>query len=132
MAILQDLRYGFRGLGRSRLHSSIAIATLAVGIGATSAMFSVLHAVLLLRPPYQEPDRLVSLRQKFPQIGEAWLSTSPSEFTDYRDRARAFQGLAGYEHATFDLTGGSEPVRVEAERVTFPLFSLLGVSPAAG
>jgi putative ABC transport system permease protein len=130
--MLRDLRYGLRVLARSRAHTAIAILTLAVGVGATSAVFSVMNAVLLRQPPYQEPDRLVTLRQRFPQIGELWLSTSPAEYIDYRDRARSFSSIAGYESVTFNLTGGSEPLRVEAQRVTHTLFAVLGVSPIAG
>jgi predicted permease len=105
---------------------------LALGIGVNTAMFSEINAVLLREPPYSEPDRLVTLRQKFPQIGDLSLATSPAEYLDYRDRSRAFTSMAGYEDVAFDLTGGREPVRIEAQRVTHTLFATLGVSPLAG
>jgi putative ABC transport system permease protein len=105
---------------------------LALGIAVSTAMFSVIHAVLLREAPYPGADRLVTLRQKFPLMGEGLLGTSPAEYLDYRDRARAFSSMAGYQNAAFILTGGSEPVRIEAQRVTYTLFSTLGVTPIAG
>jgi putative ABC transport system permease protein len=130
--VLQDIQYAVRVLARSRTHSVLAVLMLALGIGVNTAMFSVIDAVLLRKAPYREPDRLVSLRQKFPQIGDVSLATSPAEYLDYRDRSRAFVSMAGYEDAAFNLTGGSEPARIQALRVTYSLFSTLGVSPEAG
>ncbi len=130
--ILQDLRYGVRVLARNRSHTAIAICMLALGIGVNTAMFSVIDTVLLKRPPYRDADQLVTLRQKFPRIGELSISTSPAEYIDYRDRTRAFESVAGYEGVTFNLTGGSEPLRLDAQRTTHTLFQVLGVSPLLG
>jgi putative ABC transport system permease protein len=130
--VLQDTQYAVRVLARSRTHSVLAVLMLALGIGVNTAMFSVIDAVLLRKAPYREPDRLVSLRQKFPQIGDVSLATSPAEYLDYRDRSRAFVSMAGYEDAAFNLTGGSEAARIQALRVTYSLFSTLGISPEAG
>jgi putative ABC transport system permease protein len=132
MTAIHNLRYAARMLARSRTHTVLAVAMLALGIGVNTAMFSVINAVLLRPSPYREPDRLVSLRQKFPQIGDLWLATSPAEYIDYRDRTRVFSSVAGYEDIPFDLTGGTEPVRIHAQRVTYSLFETLGVSPFAG
>src|SRR5262249_35212209 len=82
--------------------------------------------------PYGDPDRLVTLREYFPKIGELALGASPAEYVDYRDRARAFSAVAAYEDVERDLTGGPEPLRVRAGRVTQTLFSTLGVSPVLG
>jgi putative ABC transport system permease protein len=130
--VLQDIQYAIRVLMRSRTHTALAVLMLALGIGVNTAMFSVINAVLLRKPPYRDPDRLVTLRQKFPQLGDLWLSTSPAEYIDYRDRTRVFSAVAGYEDVAFDLTGGSEPARVEAGRVTHTLFETLGVAPLVG
>jgi putative ABC transport system permease protein len=132
MTVVQQIQYAARVLARSRTHTVLAVAMLALGIGANTAMFSVIHTVLLRRSAYREPDRLVTVRQKFPQIGDIWLATSPGEYIDYRDRTRVFSSMAGYEDIAFDLTGGSQPVRIPAQRVTRTLFETLGVAPIAG
>jgi predicted permease len=132
MVMLQDVRYALRSLGRSRTYTILAVLMLALGIAVSTAMFSVIHAVLLRGTPYPDADRLVTLRQKFPLMGEGLLGTSPAEYVDYRDRARGFSSMGGYESAAFILTGTSEPVRIEAQRVTHTLFSTLGVAPIAG
>ncbi len=128
----QDVRYGLRTLKRNPAFAAVAIGTLGLGIGVNTAMFSVLDAVLLRKPPFQDPDRLVTLRQSFPKIGELAVNAAPAEYLDYRDRTRAFSSMAGYEEAVFDLTGGDEPARVTGARVTHTLFSTLGVSAVAG
>ncbi len=128
----QDVRYAFRAARQNPLFAAVAVFTLALGIGVNTAMFSVINTVLLRKPPYSEPERLVMVRQQFPKLGEVSLGASPAEYLDYRDRNRAFSSIAGYEDAVFDLTGGIEPVRIQAERVTHTLFSTLGVSPVAG
>lgn len=131
-SILRDFGYAFRVLMKTRTHTALAVTMLAFGIGVNAAMFGVIDAVLLRGAPYREPDRLVALRQKFPQIGDVSLATSPAEYIDYRDRNRTFASVAGYEDAAFNLTGGSEPARIRAQRVTHSLFSTLGVAPMAG
>jgi putative ABC transport system permease protein len=130
--VLQDIHYAVRVLARSRTQTVLAIVMLALGIGVNTAMFSAIDAVLLRKPPYLEANRLVTLRQKFPQIGNLWLATSPAEYLDYRDRTRVFAAVAGYEDIAFDLTGGKEPVRIQAQRVTHTLFDTLGVPATVG
>jgi len=131
-ALSQDLRFALRSSRRNPVFTAVAVLTLALGIGVDTAMFSVLDAVLLRELPYDDPGRLVTLRQMFPRIGELALGTSPAEYLDYRDRTPAFASVAGYEAVTMDLTGEGEPVRVQAQRVTHTLFSTLGVVPLAG
>jgi predicted permease len=129
---LQDLRYAVRSAKRTPFVAAAAVLTLGLGIGVNTALFSVLNTVLLRQPAYTEPERLVAVRQKFPKMSELTLGAAPAEFVDYRDRNRVFSSIAGYEDTAFDLTGGSEPVRVPAQRVTHTLFSTLGVAPFAG
>ena len=131
-SVSQDLRFALRSFRRSPLFAAIAVLTLALGIGVDTAMFSILDAVLLRELPYTDPGRLVTLRQMFPKIGELALGTSPAEYLDYRDRASSFASVAGYEAVAMDLTGEGEPVRVQAQRVTYTLFTTLGVAPLAG
>jgi len=130
--LLLDVRYAARGFGRNRTFTAIAILTLALGIGVNTAVFSMINSVLLRKPAYSDFERLVTLRQKFPKLGDVSLGASPAEYLDYRDRVRTFSSIAGYENAVFDLTSGQEPARVEAARVTYTLFSTLGVLPLAG
>jgi putative ABC transport system permease protein len=132
MMLVQNIRHAARALAKNRTHTVLAVAMLALGIGVNTAMFSVINAVLLRESPYREPDRLVTIRQKFPLIGDIALATSPAEYIDYRDRTRVFSSIAGYEDLAFDLTGASEPLRVQAHRVTHTLFETLGVAPIAG
>jgi predicted permease len=128
----QDLRYALRTARKSPGFTSVAVLTLALGIGVNTAVFSVVHTVLLREPPYAAPDRLVALHQKFPKQGEISLGTCPAEYLDYRDRNLAFSSLAGHESVVFDLTGAAEPLQVQAQRATYNLFSTLGVAPFAG
>ena len=128
----QDLRYALRTARREPGFAAVAVLTLALGIGMNTAVFSVVNTILLRKPPYADPDRLIALHQKFPKAGDISLGACPAEYLDYRDRTRAFSAFAGYEDGVFDLTGDSEPVHVQAERVTHTLFSTLGVAPLIG
>ena len=128
----QDVRYAARAAVRQRAFSIVAVATLALGIGATTAIFSVINTILLSDPPYSDPAKIVTLHQAFTGLGEGRMNAAPAEYLDYRDRTKAFASIAGYEDAAFDLTGGTEPVRIQAARVTSSLFPTLGVAPTAG
>jgi predicted permease len=130
--LAQDLRYAVRALRKNPGFAAIAVGTLALGIGGNTAVFSLVNAVLLGKPPYASPDRLVTLQQKFPRQGDLNLGSSPAEFLDYRDRSRAFSSIAGYESEVFDLTAGTEAARVQAWHVSASLFSTLGVNPIVG
>ncbi|HTS24897.1 MAG TPA: ABC transporter permease [Bryobacteraceae bacterium] len=130
--VAQDLRYAVRAARKAPGFTAIAVLTLALGIGVNTAVFSVIDAVLLRRPDYRDPGRLVSLHQRFPRQSDATIGACPGEFLDYRDRSRAFSSVAGYEDEVYDLTGGGEPLQVPALRATHTLFSTLGVAPFAG
>jgi predicted permease len=117
-----DLRYGARMLMKRPGFTSIAVLTLALGIGANTAIFSVVYGVLLRPLPYPEPDRLVILGR----------SISPANIAMYRDQNRVFEKFAAYNLAGFNLTGLDQPQRVRAANVTFDLFDLLRVQPLIG
>jgi predicted permease len=129
---IQDLRSGVRQMMKNRLFTAAAVATLGIGIGANTAVFSIINAVLLSDLPYADPGRLIALTQSFPAIGEARLGVSPPEYLDYRDRARVFASIAGYSRTTFDLTGDGDSEPIDAVQATGSLFSTLGVSPHIG
>jgi predicted permease len=128
----QDLRYGVRMLIKKPGFTLIAVITLALGIGANTAIFSVVNAVLLRPLQYSDPDRLVQVWQNFPQSGANQVTVSAPEFLDYKDQNRVFERMAAFRPQGYILTGGSEPERIFGARVSADLFPLLGVAPALG
>jgi predicted permease len=132
--MLADLRYALRTLARSPAYTAVAIVVLALGIGANTAMFSVVHAVLLSSLPYAKPDRLVMLWMRFTGIGvpkdQNWVSAP--EFTDLRQHSQAFSHLAAIDGESFNIRVGDRPERVEGAAVSPSLFPLLGVQPMLG
>jgi predicted permease len=130
--VWQDLRYGARMLRTNPGFTSIAVITLALGIGANTAIFSVVNAVLLRPLQYSDPDRLVQVWQNFPQLGANQVTVSAPEFLDYKGQNRVFERMAAFRPQGYILTGGSEPERIFGARVSADLFPLLGVAPALG
>jgi predicted permease len=131
--LIQDLRYGARVLLKDPGFTFVAVLTLALGIGANSAIFSVVNAVLLRPLPYQEPARLAMLWTDDSQRGIHEEGTSFPNFEDWRNQSRLFTDLAICTRGNpVNLTGEDEPERVAGERVSANLFSLLGVAPALG
>jgi hypothetical protein len=130
--VLQDIRYGWRMLARNPGFSAIAVLTLAIGIGASTAIFSVVDTVLLRPLPYQQPDRLVVVSETLPKMSSDEIGVSAGEYQDYRDRNHSFSQVAAYESAGFNLTGEGQPSRVNAAALSASAFPLLGVSPEFG
>ena len=127
---LQDVKFGARALGRHRAFAIISIATLALGIGANAAIFSVVNAVLRRPLPWREPDRAVMIWSRWTAFDKTWVSEG--EVNDYRRRSRTLEEIAAWSEGQVNLTGDGEPERVSAASVTANLFSTLGVVPAAG
>ncbi|HEV2663341.1 MAG TPA: ABC transporter permease [Blastocatellia bacterium] len=130
--MIQDLRFGVRMLLKHPGFTLIAVITLALGIGANTAIFSVVNAVVLRPLPYPEPERLIRLWESNPGRGWPEFSASAPNFADWRKQQTVFEQLAAYEFATFNITGGDEPERVAALGVTANLFPTLGTPPALG
>jgi putative ABC transport system permease protein len=130
--IKQDLRYGLRILRKSPGFALVAVLTLALGIGANTAVFSVIDTVLFRPLPYHEPDRLVLVSETESVAPTDELGVAAQEYLDYRDQNRSFSNVAAFESAGFNLTGEGEPLRVRAARVTASMFPTLGVSPTLG
>ncbi len=128
----QDVRYGLRGLRHNPGFAAVVILTLALGIGANTAIFSVVQGVLLRPLPYAEPGRLVTLNQSAPKAGRPALGFSVPDFTDFRERTRAFSALSEYHSMWFILLGREEPERVQTGVVSDNFFDLLGVKPLHG
>ncbi len=128
--VAQDLRFGARALRRSPGFSAIAIVTLALGIGANAAIFSVVNAVLLRPLPWTEPDRAVMIWSKWTAFDKTWVSTG--EVVDYRRRSTTLAEVAAWSEGQVNLTGGGEPERLPAGSVTANLFTTLGVTAQLG
>jgi predicted permease len=131
-SVLQDIRYGWRVLVKSPSFTLIAVLTLAIGIGASTAIFSVVDTVLLRPLPYQQPERLVMVTESLPGMTMGEVGVAAGEYQDYRDRNHSFSQIAAYESAGFNLTGASQPLRINAASVSASVFPLLGVAPELG
>jgi putative ABC transport system permease protein len=130
--LLQDLRYGLRTLAKNPAFTAIAIVALALGIGANSAIFSVVDAVLLRPLPFKNPNRLVMLWENAAHLGFPRDTPSPANFLDWQKQATSFTAMAAMFERSFNLTGVGEPERLEGRRVSANLFELLGVSARLG
>ena len=129
-SLLQDVRYGFRMLAKAPTFSLIAILTLALGIGANTAIFSVVNGVLLNPLPFHDPHQLVSVFEEIPNFKNG--SISYPNFIDWRRMNRTFETLAVYRSVGFTLSGNGEPERLHGEMISNGFFELLGVNPALG
>jgi predicted permease len=128
----QDVRYGTRMLRRNRSFTVVAVATLALGIGASTAMFSVVNAVLLRPLPFHDPDRLVAIWIADPSRDIREAGTSFPTVVDWRTQNRRFADLAIWTTAAARIRAGGDPERVATGFVSASLFSVLGVTPAIG
>ena len=127
-----DLRYAARSLRKHRGFTAVVLATLALGIGANAAIFSVVNAVLLRPLPYEGADRIAVIWGDLHRPGVNEIPASAGEYADYRDRSHAFEHVAAYDTAGFTVTGGGDPEEVDGAVVTASLFPLLGVSAQVG
>jgi putative ABC transport system permease protein len=128
----QDLRAAVRGCLRNRGFAVAVILTIALGIGANTAIFSVVHAVVLRPLPYSQGDELVILRQQRPRAGIAAQGFSALELEDYRAQATSLDAVVEYHNMWFVLLGRGEPERVQTGVVSWNYFDLFGVRPVAG
>src|SRR5215510_12610460 len=126
----QDLRYGARMLLKKPGFTLIAVITLALGIGANTAIFSVVNAVVLRPLPYRDPDRLVHVYRMQPPVERS--PVSPPAYLDFAAEQQVFESFAAHYGETFNLTDIDEAERVIGRRVTANFFELFGVSPARG
>jgi predicted permease len=129
---IRELKFAARSLSKRPGYSAAAIVTLALGIGANVAIFTVINAVLLRPLPYPEADRIVMIRHHAPGINFPELQSSPGLIDHYRESARTITGVAGYEVRAFNLAGNGAPDRVRAIAVTPGLFETMAVRPILG
>ena len=129
----QDLRHGARALARNLGFTSIAVVTLALGIGANTAIFSVVNSVLLQPLPYKDPGQLVFVWTTMVSQGVPISGSAPPDFREFRVRNQVFSGVAAYAYTNFNLTApGEEPLRPRGASVSPDLFAVLGVNPFLG
>ncbi len=130
--MLNDLRYAVRQLTKNPGFTAVAVLTLALGIGATTAIFSVVYAVLLRPLPYREPERLVQLYETGLRAGGSRDWVSFPHFLDWRRQNQVFEDVGAYRYWVFTVTGGEAPESVIGLQVTSGIFNVLGVSPLLG
>ena len=132
----QDLRYGARLLGKAPVFTAVAVVALALGMGATTAIFSVVDAVLLQPLPFRDPERLLVVWEKNPTLNRYKLFVAPVNFEAWQKESRSVEQMAAFQDVRINLTGGPnghiDPEELKAERVSANLFPLLGVQAAVG
>ena len=128
----QDVRYGLRVLLKKSGFTIVAVLTLALGIGANTAIFSVINTVILRPLPYENPEQLVRVGGANVSKGTRLGSFSPHDFFDWRDQNSVFENLAAYDRWSPSLTGDGEPERIEALKVSSSFFNILRHQPARG
>ncbi len=129
---LQDIRFGWRALLKSPGFTIVAVVALALGIGANTAIFSVVNAVLLRPLPFKNPDQLVLIWESATHLGFPKNTPSPANFLDWQRQSTVFTGMAAMAPKNFNLTGSSEPERLDGRRISANLFDVLGVQPQLG
>jgi putative ABC transport system permease protein len=132
MSLLKDLRYGARKLVRNPGFSAVSVLTLALGIGLTTTMFSIVYGAMFRGLPYEGGDRLVSLERNNPVRGWEHMDVSLHDFADWRQQQKSFEALGGYTGGTVNVSGTEKPERYDGAYVTANTFQILGARPALG
>jgi putative ABC transport system permease protein len=131
-ALLRDLKYALRTLARNPGFACVSVLALALGIGANSAIFTVVNSVLLQPLRFRDPAQLVVVRERNLKAGFPQFSLSPGNYLGFRDHNHTFTGIAAFGNSGWNLSGGSEPERLRGARVTQNFFDVLGASPLLG
>src|SRR3954463_11527038 len=132
LIMMQNMRYALRTLARSPGYAAVTILTLALGIGANPAIFSVVTGVLLKPLPYPRSDRLLFITSTFPGLGFVRFWVSVPEWAEFKERNRSFQAVGAYREGSVNLGTPEQPRRVNSALVTPELLDVLGVPPARG
>ena len=130
--MIREIRFAFRRLARSPAFVVIAVVTLALAIGASTAVLSLVNALLIRPLPYRAPQQLVLLLQHFKSQNLERIPVSPPEFVDYESRAQDFEKMGAFGNVDFNLVSGDKPERIAGAQVTANVFPLLGVTPIKG
>src|ERR1700754_1082829 len=118
-SIIADIRYGLRMLLKTPGFTAVAVIALALGIGANSAIFSVINSVLLRPLPYKDPDRLTMIWEEASKNGYPQDTPTAANFADWRDQNQSFEGMAAIADQSFNLTGAGDPEKLEGRRVSY-------------
>src|SRR6266436_6390253 len=131
-SVISDCRYGLRQLRRNPGFTAVAVLTLALGIGANTAIFSVVDAVLLRPLPFEAPSRLIAIHEGIPKMGYPKIGFSPPDLAIFAREQKSFSAIGAFRNKPVNISGRDEPVRVMAARVSSSLFPMLGVEPMLG
>jgi putative ABC transport system permease protein len=130
---MNDLKFAFRQLLKNPAFTAVAVLTLALGIGANTAIFSVVSSVMLKPLPFTQPERLVTVWERNPARGYDMNNVAPATFTDWKAQSQAFEGIAAFGlHQALNLTGDQEPERITGVAISANLFQVLGTHPMHG
>jgi putative ABC transport system permease protein len=132
MSLAHDVRCSARALRRSPGFTAVAVLTLALGIGVTTAIYSLVRGVLVGPLPYGEPERIAMVFEKRPRENSLKTPAAPADYLDWRQRNTVFAAMAAYDEASADLVGRGEPLKLDAGSVTADFFRVLGVRPLLG
>jgi len=127
-----DIKYSLRIIGKNRGFAAVAILTLALGIGANTAIFSVIYSVLLQPLPFGNPERIVQIWETRVEQGRTRASLAPANFWDFRDMQRTFEDLGTYQGRSVNLTGYEYPERLDGGYISAGFFRILQVTPVLG
>jgi putative ABC transport system permease protein len=130
--MLGEIKVALRGLAKTPGFTAIAIITVALAIGANSAVFSLVNSLLIRPLPYKNPQQLVLIWEQFANQGLDRIPVSAPEFQDYQKELRSYDGIAAFDYIDLNLTGGDVPERVQGAVVSPSLFSVLGIQPIRG
>ena len=130
--LTQDIRHAFRLFSRTPIVTATALLTIALGVGGSTAVFSVVYAVMLRPLPYPAPDRLVELFEDNPQANRPLIRVSTLNYLSWAERATSTEALAAFAGADVTLTDHGEPERLPGGAITASMFSVLGLPPLAG
>src|SRR5881398_4001800 len=130
--LIKDIRYGLRGLWKRPGFTVVALITLALGIGANTAIFSLINAVLIRPLPFSEPERLVFLWNTRGGSGGEPEPLGPGRMIDFRTQMTSFGAFAGISHLSYTVTGAGDPEQIQGSSVSSAFFDVLGVRPLAG
>ena len=128
--LFQDIRYGVRVLLKGRAVTAIAVLALTLGIGANTAIFSVINAVLIKPLPYPQPDRVVRVYEKSAKFDQ--MSISYPNFLDWQKQNQLFEAISVFRYQGFNVTGAQGPERIQGRMISASFFTVLGVQPVIG
>src|SRR5580692_9812684 len=131
-SISRDLQYALRTLRRNPGFACVSVLALGLGIGANSAIFTVVNSVLLQPLHFDKPEQLIVIHDRNLKAGFPQFALSPGNYLDYRDHNHSFSGITAFNGQGYNLSGGSEPERLRGSRVTTDFFQVMGRAPMLG